>query len=501
MPPRRQAAPKQESKTGLVVALVIFIMLTIALGVTTYLGFDGQKELEAKATAAAADKKKADDAYAEVSGRLAARRIMMGDPFPQSAEERGAMNSNAAFRDELAKINQTWASVGVNWDPKTDTPPESALVVLKKQQEKANTEANNAAAAYQARDKATTDFVAKEQTEVAKTTEAQQQQQKLAKTASDAQKNEQDAKLFKVNEIKQVQDKANAAANKAQEDIGLRDKQIKDKDEKLAGNAETLNKFKNILDAERVKILLTDIKHGDVSRVDTTTDTAFINLGSADAIRPGMTFSVLQTYDRSLLGPEDALPKKATLSVVSILGPKTSRCTIKYASDVNSIKDPVRSGDGVYKPGWKPGTLIRWALAGHFDLNGLGRDETKQLKAILERQGIVVDAYLDLNTLRVVGELNYGIDYLIVGNRPTGETERQTTPERKEAIEKAINDMVNKARDMGIAVMQHRVFLPIAGIDLPKQQALPYFPAGPGGAAGGEKPSEEKKEEKKDEGK
>jgi len=30
--------------------------------------------------------------------------------------------------------------------------------------------------------------------------------------------------------------------------------------------------------------------------------------------------------------------------------------------------------------------------------------------------------------------------------------------------------------------MQHRIFLPIAGIDLPRQQALPYFP---GGGAGG----------------
>ena len=61
MPPRRQSAPKGESRTGLVVALVFFILATITLGVVAYMGFDGQKELETKASAAAEDAKKANE--------------------------------------------------------------------------------------------------------------------------------------------------------------------------------------------------------------------------------------------------------------------------------------------------------------------------------------------------------------------------------------------------------------------------------------------------------
>jgi hypothetical protein len=499
MPPRRQSAPKQESKTGLVIALVIFILLTITLGAMTYVGFDGQKELESKASTAT---KERDDARKEADiarAQLMANRIMMGtaDKAP-TGEDLGRLNSNDAFRAELQQIIKSFAPFGVNWDPKTDQPPESALVALKKYQQERDTEKSNTAAALQERDKRKADYESKEAAETAATTQAKAEQVKAATTAANAQKETQDAKNFAINDINKLKAQLKDTQTKNADEVAGLQTQNKRLAEDVTGKAEALKKHERTLDAQRAKILLTDIRHGEVTRVDTTSDTAFINLGSSDYVRPGMSFSVLQDFDKSRMGPEDPLPKKASLAVVRVLGPKTSQCTIKYSDDVNSTKDPVRSGDGLYKPGWKPGTPVRWALAGHFDLNGLGRDETKILVERLRKEGIVVDAYLDLNTLKVVGDLNYGIDYLIVGNRPTGETARIIGEERKEQIEKAINDMVGKSQTMGIAVMQHRVFLPIAGIDLPRQQALPYFPGGTAGP-GGDKPAEDKpKEEKKD---
>ena len=181
-----------------------------------------------------------------------------------------------------------------------------------------------------------------------------------------------------------------------------------------------------------------------------------------------------------------------------VLGQKQSQARIRYSEGISSIAYPVEVGNKLFKPGWKPGSPVRWALAGHFDLNGLGRDETELLRKQLAKQGIVVDAYLDLNTLKVVGELNYGIDYLVIGTRPTGETARVIGDERKTAIENAINEMVAKAQTMGISVMQHRVFLPIAGFDLPRVQAFAQFPGGAAAPMGEEKkPMEEKKDEGK----
>src|SRR5271166_3205465 len=46
MPPRRS---RGESKQGLVITLVLFILMTIGLGVATYLGFAEQAKLQAEA--------------------------------------------------------------------------------------------------------------------------------------------------------------------------------------------------------------------------------------------------------------------------------------------------------------------------------------------------------------------------------------------------------------------------------------------------------------------
>jgi len=45
----------------LALAPIFFILATITLGVVAYMGFDGQKELETKASAAAEDAKKANE--------------------------------------------------------------------------------------------------------------------------------------------------------------------------------------------------------------------------------------------------------------------------------------------------------------------------------------------------------------------------------------------------------------------------------------------------------
>jgi hypothetical protein len=481
MPPRRPSAPPAESKTGLVVALVFFVLLSIVLGVTTYLGFDGQKELEQKASTAAQDAKKANDLAAEARAQRLACRIMMGiDPAPR-ADEFGAVNSNPAFQTELAAINAQFGSVGVNWDPKTGTPPESILVVMKKLKEAKETAESNMRQALADAQKANTDYQAKAASEEAKAKQAQAEAQKFAATAAQAQKAEQDAKLFAIADINKLRNDLKTTREKADEEIANLNVRNKRLEEALEGAKITIDKLKADQDARRVSILLTDVKHGTVTRVDAATDTAFINLGSADFVRPGMSFSVLQSFDRSRYSVDQPLPKKASLTVAQVLGPKLSRATIQYADDVNPTKDPVRAGDALYKPGWRPGTPARWALVGHFDLNGLGRDETQILIERLKREGISVVAYLDLTTLQVVGNLDHTIDYVVVGNRPTLKTAQVIGDERKQAIENAINDFIAKAQGLGIQVIQHRLFLPIAGIDLPREEAFPYFPGGPGG--------------------
>jgi len=499
-PPRRQSsAPKTESKAGLVVALIFFILMTIVLGVVAYMGFDGQKELEGKAAEAKKAEEKERAAANDAGAKWLAAKIMMGrEAAPQGADALGALNSNAAFRAELAEINRFFAALSVGWDPKTDVPPESLFVVMKKLQAQTQTADANALAAFRERDQTKADYLAKEGTAEAGRTQALTESKKSADTAAAAQKLTQEAKTYQNNEITKLTGLSRDEQTKHADAIADALTKNKRLTEETTGKDQTIGKLKAAQDTERVRIQLTDKVHGTVSKVDSTNGLAFINLGSADFVRPGMTFSVLMDYDKSQIGIDSELPKKATLEVTLVLGQKQSQARIRYSEGISSIAYPVEVGNKLFKPGWKPGSPVRWALAGHFDLNGLGRDETELLRKQLAKQGIVVDAYLDLNTLKVVGELNYGIDYLVIGTRPTGETARVIGDERKTAIENAINEMVAKAQTMGISVMQHRVFLPIAGFDLPRVQAFAQFPGGAAAPMGEEKkPMEEKKDEGK----
>src|SRR5262245_48745845 len=95
MPPGRQSRAKSESKTGLVIALVFFILMTITLGAMTYVGFDGQKELENKAATATKDR---DDARKDADiarAQLLANRIMMGTQGAPQGENLGAQIGRA----------------------------------------------------------------------------------------------------------------------------------------------------------------------------------------------------------------------------------------------------------------------------------------------------------------------------------------------------------------------------------------------------------------------
>src|SRR6476646_8762689 len=83
--------------TGMILVLVFFVLASLILGVTTYLGFDGQAALQTQAKDAQ-DKEKAAKANAdEQLTRLNMNRVAMGTATPQNIEElSGSARANAA---------------------------------------------------------------------------------------------------------------------------------------------------------------------------------------------------------------------------------------------------------------------------------------------------------------------------------------------------------------------------------------------------------------------
>ena len=498
MPPRRQPQPKAESKTGLVVALVFFILTTILTGTAAYIGFDGQKAYQDKAQEAQKDKEKAiTDAHA-AQAQADALRMMLGTNTPNESEMRGLLG-NKAFTEQLYTLNEFLKPVGVEWSKEAQAagkPPESVIAAFKRlKSEKEAAETNMKNALVQA-DNANTTAQAREATAAAAIKTAQTKEKEALDGQLNAQKAEQAAQKANADKIADLGAKLATAQQEKLTADAENLNQKKKMAEQLNSEKQSNEKLQRKAEADRQKIVLKDQPRGEITRVDADTGTAFINLGSADAVRPSLTFSILLPTDLSQLSEDSPLPKKATVEVQQVLGPKQSRVTIKYADDVNPIKNPVETGDKLYKPGWNKGQRIRLALIGHFDTNGFGSDETALLARRLEKQGMIVQAYYDLANLKWVGELNHDIDYLILGDLPTANAIRMLGEERAKLIESKIVEEIEKAKGLHIMVFRAKQFLPATGIDLPRNPLPAVFPAGSGAAAPAkaeEKPKDEGK--------
>src|SRR5688572_17723133 len=93
------AKKKAESGPGtfMILALVFFVLTSAILGVTTYLGFEGQAALETKTKEATEAKTKLEARVSEETARRNVLRIASGVDEPQDREDlRGAAKSNAA---------------------------------------------------------------------------------------------------------------------------------------------------------------------------------------------------------------------------------------------------------------------------------------------------------------------------------------------------------------------------------------------------------------------
>jgi hypothetical protein len=152
---------------------------------------------------------------------------------------------------------------------------------------------------------------------------------------------------------------------------------------------------------------------------------------------------------------------------------------------------------------------------GLIDLAGDGRDHSDEFKRNLQKQNVVVDAYLDLKEATIKGKMDVKTDYLIVGEPPdfsstTTFREGDTRFERKTDIMDKMTTMQVEAREKGITVVPLRRFVEITGYQLPQgarsTTGFSYESRIPRSSANGsaqerpgkkEKPKEEKKEEDK----
>jgi predicted nucleic acid-binding Zn-ribbon protein len=518
------AARAGKTSPVVIVFLVSFILLSLILAVTTYLGFSGQSDLykEAKKQADEKEKQKNDaDYYEFVASTVLAyeghelspkqKEIL---PSLRRGFDTGSLvtNSRDPHKDATVKVIKD-LDANFGWDANTNRALKSYKSEFEQQQKQL---------------KEVTDNWQKAQDDVKAAREAAGRDQK----ALDAAKAEYQANLAKA---KDDADKAlakelakNADLNNQKEELGKSREDLRTEMAEQKANYEKqiaqLNKDRKSL-GQRVEkaeskfapVSVLDYDHpkGRVIRIDQSGRMVYLDLGSGDNLKTGITFSVygvgpdgkpiahdvLGVNGKPVIGPDGRPEKegKATIEVSNILGEHASQARVTWVRDEG--RDPIVRGDELFNPGWDPKARQHVAVTGLVDLSGEGGDTMQEFLRMLQRQGVVVDAYLDLKDISIKGRgIDRTTDYLILGTVPTFagfEVAKEDDPraKRQQAIIKEMTDMQQKAIDNGVTLITLRKFLVMSGVHVPPGVGVDVTPTSSrlsGGAAPARKPAADK---------
>jgi hypothetical protein len=444
------------SNLPLIMTLVFFILSTVILGVTTYMGYneiDKERSEAKKAKQEASEREREKDWY-----RFQARvlREYIGRPMVKDDE-----------REVLAKERENYDKGGLTFAPKDAAGEDfkNFLGAVKPAMPWNAPGEKSPSATYESRllekDKQyanmskLADQLARDKSDAEKRVKSLEDDLKKAKETFDAEivklnkdadaqrkKNEEDLQklrddLARENKlkgqalVKQAEtEKTNATlgsklkgeTTKLKTALGdkrkLLDENSRLEDEKRilaekasSGDLQALESER--LDARALDVLKNWTKRWRIDSIDPRGVAPYINLGTADGLKPQLTFSVHSVGSNDKL----SLTPKAKVEVVRVLGPHLAKTRVTWVKDPKA--DPIVKGDRLFNPTWDPNRRKRVAIAGLVDLGGEGLDSSEDFRRLLARQSVDVDAYINTSGKlpKTVGNVSSRTDYLILADK------------------------------------------------------------------------------------
>ncbi|MFB3894118.1 MAG: BRCT domain-containing protein [Phycisphaerae bacterium] len=203
----------------------------------------------------------------------------------------------------------------------------------------------------------------------------------------------------------------------------------------------------------------TPLAAGKIEKILDAEKLCYINLGTKENVRPGMTFSV---YPFTGI-PEGGTPVKAKIRIANV-GDMYSECTILEEDPRN----PLAVGDLIANVAYDKARQFKFVVEGVFDLRGTGRPDAlgaDEIRDMIKRAGATVE-----------DKLTYQTDYLVLGDPPPRppkppEGANPSADKLYQEAEKAYQryvDVENQAKALGIPVLNTNRFLAEIGYSAPK---------------------------------
>lgn len=483
-------AKKKETNVPLILALVLFILTTIAFGVMWYLSYSDMETFVANEKKAKDDLSKVRNENREYELKARMYRLFIGigegddktvidtDLKPGDAITNELKKANAAL---VGKVGETdydkmipqfkfWE---VGSDGKAGPAPDKGLLDAYEQ-------IKGKEVAYKAAEKERDAY--KSQIDSMKTAIAalnklqndfQAQIDKLPKDFKDELKKVTDGFDARTKQYQAAEATANTTINGLREEKDSLNAKIRKLETQIA-DLQTNNQI--LLDrlgtAKNDKFNY-DEPQGKILR-KLADNVVEINIGSAVNVRPGLTFTVLpsdfpekgrqsrlkmirEPDGKGGFKPVERFVPRGAIEVYEVVGPNLSLARIQQGTELDPIRDGVGVGDLIYNATWRKGVADRIALVGIFDVNGDGADDIESVVRDFTKMGIPVDAYYDMKKRAWVGQITERTRFIVEGYFPinsAGDPNR----EEKTKLLGAMGEAITEGRKKGADTVNFRDF-------------------------------------------
>ena len=419
---------------GEIISLIVFVILTLALGVTTYFGFKNLNLQKAELASAQSELQNVQNDNNTLAAQCAEVQTRAGfDPALKTADVVAAM---AADVD---------AALGAQGSGKSY---KDAVAELKKRISTADKQIADAAAARDASVDSAFSSV----------TQAQDQQTAFDENVKTEQANRDDS----LQTVRDDYDKLTKSFVDQTKRFDVVNRQAHDAivtaNEETAQNREIANRYAdfNIDLSRRIDELSNpdfDRADGSVVYADQTGKIVRLNIGVDDGVRPLMTFQVFPPE----IFEEGGVAAKGKIQVERTL--EAHACEARILED--SAVNPILPGDLVYTSFWKPGEVDRYALDCRLDVNGDNISDLNELINLIEANGNEVAAYID-NDGNVHGKITPDVTRVVIPNMPLSSllaTDPELNDERRQAIVDTETAFLDEAKANGVRQMRLSDFL------------------------------------------
>jgi len=388
--------------TGVIVALVVFVVLTVGLLATSIVLYAGKSDAETKESQARAELNSF--ISAEERGRSETQALKNnagGNSLFAYLVEQAALTGEFVANDRSADIAKMRSAVGVG----EKETVKDAVRRLTQERDARTQEANSLKTRANELNKEIDSL--KEQLATAEKAREEAIDQITGtiasyKDAADGYRSDFDA--------------AKAALEQARTDMSAR---YQSETSTLQSEIDTLRSERAVLDqrisALQRKVESTSAKAASPAALvdahivdyDPKLGTVFIDIGSNKRVVPGMTFEVFEDAPAIVAAAEAGARGKASVQVIKV-GDTSSTCRVIRTSGTQSIGRDDVVANAVFNPDYR----FRFLVHGKFDANNDGRATTGESdyvrSRILEWGGEVVEG----------DTLSGDLDFLVLGSQP-----------------------------------------------------------------------------------